>query len=64
MSAQVIPFPVRVIEGRQVDPADARAGRAWYNSLAREERRQWHELAGSAVPAAAWELFKSGRAAL
>jgi hypothetical protein len=58
MSAQVIPFPRRTIEGREVDPADARAGMAWYNSLSCEERRQWHELAGSAVPAATWEVYK------
>jgi len=61
VSAQVIPFPRRSVEMHQVDAVDARIGMAWYNSLPREERQRWHEAAGSAIPAHAWELFKSGR---
>ena len=43
------------------DEAGARAGIAWYNGLTPTERRQWHEVAGSAVPAASgWRAFKVG----
>ena len=39
---------------------DARAGLAWYNSANVTERRHWHQIARSAVPADAWEAYKAG----
>lgn len=39
---------------------DARAGLAWYNSATVTERRYWHSVARSAVPADAWEAYKAG----
>ena len=39
---------------------DARAGLAWYNSATVTERRHWHQVARSAVPADAWEAYKVG----
>lgn len=39
---------------------DARAGLAWYNSATVTERRHWHYVARSAVPADAWEAYKAG----
>ena len=45
---------------RRQDDADVRVGIAWYNGLTPTERRQWHEVAGSAVPADCWRAFQSG----
>ena len=45
---------------RRQDEADARVGIAWYNGLTPTERRQWHEVAGSVVPADCWRAFQSG----
>ena len=42
------------------DTDDARAGLAWYNSATVTERRHWHQVARSAVPADAWEAYKAG----
>lgn len=42
------------------DADDARAGLAWYNSATVTERRHWHQIARSAVPADAWEAYKAG----
>ena len=42
------------------DTDDARAGVAWYNSATVTERRHWHYVARSAVPADAWEAYKAG----
>lgn len=39
---------------------DASAGIAWWNSLQPAERREWLEIAGSAVPADAWRAFQAG----
>lgn len=39
---------------------DARAGLAWHNSATVTERRYWHHVARSAVPADAWEAYKAG----
>lgn len=43
-----------------LDTDDARAGLAWYNSATVTERRHWHQVARSAVPADAWEAYKAG----
>lgn len=53
---------IEPLQGAQAkrDEADAKAGMAWYNALTPTERRQWHEVAGSAVPADAWASFQSG----
>lgn len=40
------------------DPHDVRQGVDWWNGLSPQEREQWLEMAGSAIPADAWELFK------
>jgi hypothetical protein len=40
------------------DLRDAVAGIAWFNSLPHAERLHWLDVAGSAVPADAWEAFK------
>jgi hypothetical protein len=42
------------------DTDDAREGLAWYNSATVAERRHWHLIARSAVPADAWEAYKAG----
>lgn len=42
--------------------ADALAGLAWYQSASLTERRHWHQVARSAVPADAWEAYKAGAA--
>lgn len=42
------------------DTDDVRAGMAWYNRATVTERRHWHEIARSAVPADAWEAYKAG----
>ena len=47
----------------QERPADALLGMAWYNGLTRRERSEWHQRAGSAVPADAWAAYKAERAA-
>ena len=39
---------------------DCRAGLAWYNSATVAERRHWHQVACSDVPADAWEAYKAG----
>jgi hypothetical protein len=39
---------------------DARAGMAWFNHLTPTQRSHWLTCARSAVPADAWEAFKSG----
>jgi hypothetical protein len=39
---------------------DARAGMAWFNHLTPTQRLHWLTRARSAVPADAWEAFKSG----
>lgn len=39
--------------------ADERAGIAWWNLQSETERGAWLYLAGSAVPADAWEYFKA-----
>ena len=41
-------------------PGNALIGLAWYNGLTRQERREWHQRAGSAVPADTWKAFKAG----
>ena len=38
---------------------DAQDGIAWWNSLQAAERREWLEIAGSAVPADAWRAFQA-----
>lgn len=43
------------------DLQDAVAGMRWFNGLSRAERRRWLDIAGSAVPADAWEAFKRDR---
>ena len=37
---------------------DDEVGICWWNSLAESERASWLTLAGSAVPADAWDAFK------
>lgn len=37
---------------------DAWLGMRWYNGLTRLERAQWHQRAGSAVPADAWRAYQ------
>ena len=44
------------------DTDDSRAGLAWYNRATLTERRHWHQVARSAVPADAWEAYKAGGA--
>jgi hypothetical protein len=39
--------------------ADAVAGMAWWNRLTEPQRKMWTLIAGSAVPAEAWEEFKA-----
>jgi hypothetical protein len=53
---------VLVIEpaSQPVIPQDAELGIAWYNGLNPAERRQWHAVARSAIPADAWAAFKAG----
>lgn len=36
-------------------------GMAVYNSWSRQERAEWHQRAGSAVPAEAWAAWKADR---
>jgi hypothetical protein len=43
-----------------LDPADARAGIAWWNSITPTRRREWLEAANSARPVDAWNAFKAG----
>lgn len=50
----------RIDAALERDDDDAVAGMRWYNRLTPTQRRQWHEIAGSAVPAAAWRAFKAG----
>jgi hypothetical protein len=38
---------------------DARAGMAWFNALTPTQRSHWLSCARSAVPADAWEAFKT-----
>ncbi len=45
---------------KPVIPADAEVGMRGYNGLTPTKRRQWHERAGSAVPADCWRAFQSG----
>lgn len=42
------------------NPADALVGMCWYNGLTRAQPLDWHQRAGSAVPADAWKAFKAG----
>ena len=37
---------------------DAMQGIAWFNSLTPTERRNWLNVASSAVPADAWAVYK------
>lgn len=46
---------------RPARATDAELGMAWWNNLAESERAEWLRRAGSAVPADAWEAFKSAR---
>ncbi len=41
---------------------DEAAGMAWWNALTPAARKNWLRLAGSAVAADAWELYKRDRA--
>ena len=50
----------RIDTALEGDTDDAVAGMRWYNGLTPTQRRQWHEIAGSAVPAAAWHAFQAG----
>lgn len=50
----------RIDAALERDTDDAVAGMRWYNGLTPTQRRQWHEIAGSAVPAAAWRAFQAG----
>lgn len=49
----------RVLTPRpSADLLDATQGIAWFNSLTPTERRNWLNVAGSAVPADAWAVYK------
>ena len=52
------PHPIPMPSSAEL--ADALAGMAWFNSLTPSERREWLEVAGSAVPAEAWRAFQAG----
>lgn len=46
-------------ERQAVIAPDTEAGIAWYNGLTEQDRRFWHSIADSAVPADAWAAFKA-----
>ncbi len=41
---------------------DATIGMAWWNTCSQAQRAAWLAVAGSAIPAQAWECFKRSSA--
>jgi hypothetical protein len=40
---------------------DESAGMTWWNGLTKQQRAEWLERAGSAIPAHAWAEFKRAK---
>jgi hypothetical protein len=52
--------PIMSADEQPID-IDGHAREGWWNSISEFERSYWLKIAGSAVPADAWEAFKTAR---
>jgi hypothetical protein len=61
LARRQLQFALGTLEAQTDEAAqDARNGIAWWNHLTPTQRSYWLTRARSAVPADAWEAFKSG----